>query len=228
MLELIKRENIAYSKKELQSSLFHFSIGDYYDVSNINFGKLRVLNDVTYLRGASIPLHQHRNLEVITYIISGKFNHKDSLSYEYLLEEGDVQLLSCGTGLYHGGENATNDELRLLHLWVLPETLSTKPSHSVVKTNNFKNNNIQKIIGREDSLLTINQDFNMYILKLDKEKEYFFKLIENRKVYLVLLEGSLQVNDLVLEKQDALKTSQVNLNLKAIENSHILILEMAK
>ncbi len=228
MLELIKRKNIAYSKKDLQTSLFHFSIGDYYDVSNIHYGKLRVLNDVSYLKGASIPLHQHRNLEVITYIISGKLYHKDSLANEYVLEEGDLQLLSCGTGLYHGGDNVADEELRLLHLWVLPEALSTKPSHSLAKTNDLDRNTIHKVIGKDDSLLTINQDFNMFVLKLDKEKESKFKLNENRQAYLVLLEGSLQVNDILLEKQDALKIEVESLNLQAKENSHVLILEMEK
>jgi redox-sensitive bicupin YhaK (pirin superfamily) len=107
-----------------------FSFADYYDPANMNWGALRVFNDDRVAGGGGFPSHSHQNMEIVTYVLSGKLEHRDSMGSHGIVSSGGVQYLSAGTGLRHSEFNATRDEeLHFVQMWVLPGELNTPPTY---------------------------------------------------------------------------------------------------
>jgi len=110
-----------------------FSFADYYDPANMNWGALRVFNDDRVAPSAGFPTHPHQNMEIVTYVLAGRLEHRDTLGNHGIVESGGVQYLSAGTGLRHSEYNATTDrELHFVQMWVLPGTLDAAPTYGQV------------------------------------------------------------------------------------------------
>jgi redox-sensitive bicupin YhaK (pirin superfamily) len=111
-------------------SCFSFSFADYYDPKNLNWGALRVLNDDTIAPSSGFPTHPHRDMEILTYVLSGALEHKDSMGNEGIVKAGGVQYMSAGTGVRHSEENPSKDEaLHLVQMWILPGRKGLKPTY---------------------------------------------------------------------------------------------------
>lgn len=229
MIKYLSLNDLVKSDKDLIQSIYHFSIADYIDPDNINFGKLRVLNDEIFKPNGGFDLHLHRNLEILSYIIEGELTHKDSLNNFIAIKKGDLQFMSTGKGIYHSEFNKTETDLRLLQIWILPSTRNLEPQHSIIDTNKYIiPNQLFKAVSLSDAPIIINQDINLYILKLDSNRELDFEVSIERQAYLVQIEGSSNINGFTLREKDALQSVEDNLNIKSNIDSHILIIEMRK
>lgn len=229
MIKYLDLHDLVKSDKDLIQSIYHFSIADYVDPDNINFGKLRVLNDEIIKPNGGFDLHSHRNLEILSYIIEGELTHKDSLNNFVVLKKGDLQFMSTGKGIYHSELNKTDADLRLLQIWILPSSRNLEPEHTVINTNKYLvQNELFKVVSHSDAPITINQDINLYILKLDSDKELDFEVGIDRQAYIVQIEGYSNINGFNLKEKDALQTVEDNLHIKSKIDSHILIIEMKK
>lgn len=228
MIKYLHSNNFKKIVNKNIESIYHFSNANYYDPNNINFGKLRVFNDEVFKPGAGFDLHLHRNLEIITYVIEGSLTHKDSLNNYLTLKAGDIQHMSAGKGIYHSEFNEGDQDLKLIQIWILPEKRNLDPTHSLFETKNLELNQLHKVACKEDAPLLVNQDVNIYILRLEKDKEINFEVLESRQAYLVSIEGRSIVNQIKVKDKDALEVIEENLSIKALTDSHFIIIEMKK
>lgn len=228
MIKHITKKDLYHTTNNLITSFFHFSIGDYYDEKNINFGHLRVLNDEVVAPKGGLDIHEHNNLEIITYIHKGSLTHKDSLNNHDLLNSGDFLHISCGKGIHHAEKNLSGEDVHLIRFWILPDKRSLTPTRNIVNINDkIKPNEPLNVIGN-NGLFEISQDINLYYLHLEKDKTISFSLGHNKQVYLLLIEGNLNINDYKLISHEALTSDSEALNIKANENSNIIFLELNK
>jgi quercetin 2,3-dioxygenase len=233
MLKKLPKENMGTSNLGWLESRFHFSFADYRNPNNMNFGVLRVLNDDIVHANSGFDTHPHANMEIISYVVKGEITHKDSMGNSETLKRGEVQYLSAGDGIYHSEHNVhkTND-LRLLQIWIvppkagLPRLYGSKRYEEKDRKNKFLN-----IVSSQDGNadIKIYQDVNIYVSELEENKTLDFKIEKNRQVYFVQIEGNSSVNEITLNDGDAMEIFDIEkIDIKALENSHFLFIEMKK
>ncbi|MEC8885070.1 MAG: pirin family protein, partial [Bacteroidota bacterium] len=184
-----------------------FSFANYYDPQRMNFGVLRVLNDDKVSGGMGFGTHPHQNMEIISIPLSGDLEHQDSMGNTTVIKEGDIQVMSAGTGVQHSEYNKNKDEeVRFLQIWVIPHTQNVEPRYDqITLKKEDRKNKLQQVLSpnKEDAGVWIHQDawFNMVDLDADKAVTYDFNLASNG-LYLFVLEGSVEVADEKLERRD--------------------------
>lgn len=233
MLKKLPKENMGTSNLGWLESRFHFSFAEYRNPNNINFGVLRVLNDDIVHPESGFNTHPHSNMEIISYVVNGEITHKDSMGNSETLKRGEVQYLSAGDGIYHSEHNVhKSDDLRLLQIWIvppktgLPRLYGSKRYEEKDRINKFLNI-VSSTDGNAD--IKIYQDINIYVSELEIDKSLDFEIKENRQVYFVQIEGSSNINEITLNAGDAMEIVNIEkIEIKALENSHFLFIEMAK
>ncbi|MFA6741946.1 MAG: pirin family protein [Arcobacteraceae bacterium] len=233
MLKKLPKENMGTSNLGWLESRFHFSFADYRNPNNMNFGVLRVLNDDIVHANSGFDTHPHSNMEIISYVVNGEITHKDSMGNSETLKRGEVQYLSAGDGIYHSEHNVhKSDDLRLLQIWIippksgLPRLYGSKRYEEKDRINKFLNI-VSSTDGNAD--IKIYQDINIYVSELEIDKSLEFEIKENRQVYFVQIEGSSNINEITLNAGDAMEIVDIKkIEIKALENSHFLFIEMAK
>ena len=233
MLKKLPKENMGTSNLGWLESRFHFSFAEYRNPNNINFGVLRVLNDDIVHANSGFDMHPHSNMEIISYVVNGEITHKDSMGNSETLKRGEVQYLSAGDGIYHSEHNVhKSDDLRLLQIWIippkagLPRLYGSKRYEEKDRINKFLNI-VSSTNGTAD--IKIYQDINIYVSELEIDKSLEFEIKENRQVYFVQIEGSSNINEITLNAGDAMEIVDIEkIEIKALENSHFLFIEMAK
>lgn len=231
MLKKIDNKNMGKSNLGWLKSSFHFSFSEYYNPSNINFGKLRVINDDLIQAKTGFPMHPHNDMEIVTYVIDGKLTHKDSMGNIGEISRGQVQYMSAGTGVYHSEYNLGDENLRLLQIWIFPDKKDYKPNYGEYKFNWIDRENkwLHMVSSCEGNApIKIHQDVNIYSIYLDKDNEESLDVDKDRQAYLVQVEGNSIINSIELNEKDALEIVEENIQIKAKENSHFLVLEMKK
>jgi quercetin 2,3-dioxygenase len=233
MLKKLPKENMGTSNLGWLESRFHFSFAEYRNPNNINFGVLRVLNDDIVHPKSGFDTHPHSNMEIISYVVKGEITHKDSMGNSETLKRGEVQYLSAGDGIYHSEHNVhKSEDLRLLQIWIippkagLPRLYGSKRYEEKDRINKFLNI-VSSTDGNAD--IKIYQDINIYVSELEIDKSLEFEIKENRQVYFVQIEGSSNINEITLNAGDAMEIVDIEkIEIKALENSHFLFIEMAK
>ncbi|WP_167597945.1 pirin family protein [Leeuwenhoekiella sp. ZYFB001] len=209
-----------------------FSFANYYDPQRMNFGVLRVLNDDKVSGGMGFGTHPHQNMEIISIPLSGDLEHQDSMGNTTVIKEGDIQVMSAGTGVQHSEYNKNKDEeVRFLQIWVIPHTQNVEPRYDqITLKKEDRKNKLQQVLSpnKEDAGVWIHQDawFNMVDLDADKAVTYNFNLASNG-LYIFVLEGSVEVAGEKLELRDGLGIFDTqSLTLKASEQASVLLMEV--
>lgn len=233
MLKKLPKENMGTSNLGWLESRFHFSFADYRNPNNMSFGVLRVLNDDIIHANSGFDTHPHSNMEIISYVVNGEITHKDSMGNSETLKRGDVQYLSAGDGIYHSEHNKhKTDDLRLLQIWILPPKSGLPRLYGSKRFENIdrKNKLLNIVSGQKGtSDIKIYQDVNIYVSELDVGKTMNFDIKEDKQIYFVQIEGSSSVNGITLNNGDAMEIIDIDkLDIKALENSHFLFIEMKK
>lgn len=209
-----------------------FSFANYYNPERVHFGALRVLNDDKVDGGKGFGTHPHDNMEIISIPLAGDLEHKDSMGNVAVIKEGDVQVLSAGTGIFHSEYNKNEDEeVQFLQIWVFPNKKHVEPRYDQVAINDLvQDNEIYQILSpnEDDQGVWIHQDawFSMANFTEDKELQYDLHA-EGNGVYAFVLEGDLNVDDQELSKRDGYgvwDTDKVTVNGKA--GSKLLLMEV--
>lgn len=185
-----------------------FSFGDYFDENHTGYGVLRVINEDRIAGGSGFGLHPHKDMEIITYIISGALAHKDSLGNLGVISRDEVQVMSAGTGIQHSEYNHLKDEeTHFLQIWILPQSKAIAPRYV---QQSFKDDFLQKNFvlvvskeGREGSLC-INQDVDLYIGRLKALEEINFNLRFGRRMWMQMIDGTIEVNGIWVQAGDGL------------------------
>lgn len=202
----------------------HFSFANFFDPNKMGFGPLRVLND-DYIEGETgFDMHPHKNMEIITYVISGSLTHKDSMGNERVVSSGQVQYMSAGTGIMHSEHNKDDDTLRLLQMWIVPRVMGGLPNYGDFLYK--EEDRIDKWLhfaGAGTEVL-INQDVNFYVI--ETEKTFEFDITHGRQAYIVNIDGQTTINDAQLKQGDSLMTNVEKIEFKPKSKSHVLLIEM--
>jgi redox-sensitive bicupin YhaK (pirin superfamily) len=211
---------------------YYFSFSKYHNPDKVQFGLLRVLNDDFIAGGGKFQTHPHDNMEIITIPLSGALQHKDSTGGEGIIKAGDVQIMSAGTGVQHSEANASQTEaVTLFQIWVYPKERNISPRYDQ-QTFNEKDrlNNWQIVVSpiKEDGALWINQDARFSLTKLEAGKHLNYKNgFSGNGVFLVVINGLVDVNEINLEKRDAIGISGTDsFKITALDDSALLAIEV--
>ncbi len=210
-----------------------FSFANYYNPERMNFGVLRVLNDDTVSEAKGFGTHPHRDMEIISIPLEGDLEHKDSMGTTAVIKQGDIQVMSAGTGIMHSEYNANKDKpVKFLQIWVIPKKKGVIPRYDQITLNlEDRKNQLQQVLSPnpDDSGVWIHQDawFNMTSLEKGKSLEYQLNDPENNGVYAFIIEGQANINGQALEKRDGFGIWDVKeLEITADSNAEILLMEV--
>jgi redox-sensitive bicupin YhaK (pirin superfamily) len=232
MITIRKSDERGHANHGWLDSWHTFSFADYYDPQHMHFRALRVINEDHIAAGAGFPPHPHRDMEIVTYVVSGAVAHQDSTGGKGVIKAGQLQHMSAGTGVQHSEFNASNTEpLHLLQIWLLPERQGLTPSYSETKLNGATQTESLRLVGSHDGgdgVLQIKQDVRLFVGKLKAGDEVEQTLAPDRHAWLQLIDGELTVNGQPLHSGDAASVSgETLLNLSAAKPSHFLLFDLA-
>ncbi len=209
-----------------------FSFANYFDRERMHFGVLRVLNDDTIAGGKGFGMHPHDNMEIITIPLEGDLEHKDNMGNQSLIREGDVQVMSAGAGVYHSEFNHNpNKDLKLFQIWVFPNKKNVEPRYDQISIRDVeRNNEFYQILSPDpgDQGVWIHQDAWFTMGKFDEgiTGSYTVKK-EGNGVYLLVIEGEIEIAQQNLETRDAIGIWDVGeLKLKAKSKTSVLLMEV--
>ena len=202
---------------------FTFSFADYYDPGFMGFRDLRVINEDRIEPGQGFPKHGHRDMEIITYMISGELSHRDSMGNGETIHPDEVQRMTAGTGVLHSEYSSPTDRTHLLQIWILPEKQNLQPGYEQKLFSREDKQGKLKLIasrGGDDGSVHINQDVRLFASVLKEGESVSHGLANDRHAWIQLISGSLDVNGKRLEAGDgAAITAERELKLNALENN---------
>ncbi len=211
-------------------SYFTFSFADYYDPQWQGFRSLRVINDDLILPGLGFGTHPHRDMEIISYVLSGALQHRDSLGNGRVIRPGEFQYMAAGSGVEHSEFNPSKTEpLRLLQIWIQPDTKGVKPRYAernFTKAETGKLHLVASKTGRADSF-EIHQDADLLLGKLEAGQNVAHALAKDRHAWLHVAEGEVTVNGTKLAGGDAIGVSEeCGLEMAAAKPSQVLLFDL--
>lgn len=208
-----------------------FSFSRYYNPERMNFGMLRVLNDDVVRGGTGFDTHPHNNMEIVSIPLFGAMVHKDSTGQEMVIREGDVQIMSAGSGLFHSEYNQSGtDDLSFLQVWVIPRIRDIEPKYQQKAFPLAERRNMLKTVIAPDNngALWINQDAWFTLGHSDREQTFTYKINrEGNGAYIFILEGKVQIDTEILERRDAIGISEAGeIEMDASPGTEFLVIEV--
>jgi len=210
-----------------------FSFAGYYDPERVHFGALRVLNDDTVSGGMGFGAHPHDNMEIISIPTNGDLEHKDSMGNVQVIKQGDVQVMSAGTGIQHSEKNKNHDKpVKFFQIWIFPKVKNVEPHYDQKYfTDAEKHNKILTVvspIGTDDGGVQIHQDAWFSLAKLDKDFHTTYDLKKRTNgVYVFVIEGEVKINGEKLTKRDGLAITETeNIVINADSDTELLLMEV--
>ncbi len=211
---------------------FYFSFGQYYHPEKVHFGMLRVLNDDFIAGGGKFQTHPHDNMEIVTIPFTGALEHRDSTGGAGVIQAGDIQIMSAGTGVEHSEANASaTDPVTLFQIWVFPKQRNITPRYDQRSFDIADRINQWQIVvspKEEDNALWINQDarFSLTNLTLGNTISYS-NAFKGNGVYLVVINGAVNVNGVSVGRRDALGIAEIDdFDITATEDAELLAIEI--
>lgn len=209
-----------------------FSFANYYDVNHMGFRALRVINEDWVAPGMGFPTHGHRDMEIITYVLEGSLEHKDSLGTGSVILPGEVQRMSAGSGIYHSEFNHSQSEsVHLLQIWILPEEKGIQPSYEQKAFSLQKNPGKLHLVAAkngQDGAVKVYQDMALYAGVLQAGDRTIYPLSDDRYAWLQVARGAVTVNGTPLDTSDGAAISQESqLEITATEEAEILLFDLA-
>jgi len=211
---------------------FSFSFSEYYDPEKMGFGLLRVLNDDIVEPGKGFGMHPHNNMEIITIILDGELQHKDSMGNGSVIKKNEVQVMSAGSGILHSEFNPSGtDKVSLLQIWIYPKEKNIKPRYNQKKFDpSERDNKIQTVVSgiSKNGALYIHQDASLSLINLEKDLSIKYENFKKgNAIYLFLIDGQVQIDDEDLFRRDAVGINGTDeISILAKEKSDILLIEV--
>ena len=232
MITVRKSSARGHAERGWLDSYHTFSFANYYDPNYMNFRSLRVINEDVISPGKGFGTHGHRDMEIVTYVLEGALEHKDSLGTGAAIKPGEVQRMSAGTGIEHSEFNHSQTEpVHLLQIWLLPDTNGLPPSY---EQREFpveeRHGKLRLVAARDarDGAVKVHQDVDLYAAILDKNSRVYHGLQPNRHAWVQVARGSVLLNGLSLEKGDGAAVSgEAELVIEATADAEILLFDLA-
>jgi redox-sensitive bicupin YhaK (pirin superfamily) len=211
---------------------FTFSFADYFDPEHVQFRTLRVMNDDRVAGGGGFPMHPHRDMEIVTYVLEGALEHRDSMGNGSVIKPGDVQYMSAGSGVTHSEFNPSKTKpVHLYQIWMLPEKKGLKPAYDQKNFSETEKRGKLRLLaspdGRDGSL-KIRQDNELYATVLGKGDSVKHALKPERHAYVQVARGSVELNGQQLAEGDgAAISAEKAVELTGVKDSEVLLFDLA-
>jgi redox-sensitive bicupin YhaK (pirin superfamily) len=211
---------------------FTFSFDQYYDPHFMGFRSLRVMNEDWVQPGQGFPLHPHRDMEIITYVLEGALEHKDSLGTGEVIRPGDGQRMSAGRGIRHSEANPSKtDPVHLLQIWITPDRTGHEPGYEQKTFPEAEKRGKLRLIASpdgKDGSVTIHQDAKLYVSLLAPGQEVKHELDKGRYAWLQVAKGAAELNGKPLNQGDGAAVSEEQkLTIKGTKDAEILLFDLA-
>ena len=232
MLNIRKSEDRGHSRIDWLDSRHSFSFAEYHDPAHVHFGALRVINEDVIAGGGGFPPHAHRDMEIVTYILSGGLAHRDSLGSGSTIRPGEIQRMSAGAGIVHSEFNASHDEpVHLLQIWIMPSRQGIAPSYEQ------KTIDPQRVANRfariaaaapgEDEVRLV-QDAEIWAGTFDEGRHASHVLKPGRRAWVQVARGELEINGQALKAGDAIAVvGEPEIRLQANSPCEVLLFDLA-
>lgn len=212
---------------------FSFSFAEYYDPSNMNFGPMRVLNDDIIAATTGFGMHPHRDMEIVTILLKGELQHKDSMGHTEVLRPGEIQRMSAGTGVMHSEINTSpNEATNSLQMWFEPMERGITPSYEQKAYDQAAMKNallpIVSHTHKSPNTAYIHQDMTIYLSELDAGQTVTFEQGQGRRIFLFVMEGAITLNgEERLNKRDSARITEVTqLNILAESDAFFMLIDL--
>jgi hypothetical protein len=230
MMKIRKATERGHANHGWLDTYHSFSFGDYYDPKWMGYRSLRVINDDLVMPGQGFGTHPHRDMEIITYMLSGALEHKDSMGNGRVIRTGEAQYMAAGSGVMHSEFNPKKDEAaHLLQIWIQPDEKGVKPRYaekSLADAESGKWHLVSSKTGRDGSM-AIHQDANLWLAKLEPGQKIAHELAAARHGWLHVAEGKVTVNGQELAGGDAaLLDGQTATEVKALDRAQVLLFDL--
>jgi redox-sensitive bicupin YhaK (pirin superfamily) len=208
-----------------------FSFGDYYDPRHMGFRSLRVINDDRVVGGRGFATHPHRDMEIISYVVDGALEHRDSMGNGSVIRPGEVQRMRAGTGVTHSEYNhSSTDPVRFLQIWVLPEERGLAPGYEQKLFGDERRGRLRLVASRNGSegSVQIQQDLAMFASVLKDGQRVEHDLAEGRHAWLQIVRGTVRVDSVELGEGDGASFSEVPaVPMESLGDSEIILFDIA-
>ncbi len=232
MIEIRKSQTRGHANHGWLDSFHTFSFADYHDPVHMGFGHLRVINEDRVNPGTGFPTHGHRDMEIVTYVLDGSLEHKDSMGNGSVIRAGDVQRMSAGTGVRHSEYNASSDAIvHFLQIWIVPRESGLVPSY---EQRHFEP---QEFDGRlrlvassdgRDGSVRVHQDVSLYAGRFDGSDSARYTLGPDRRAYVQVARGTVRIDGQLLGAGDGAKiVGEPELVLDSARGAELLVFDLA-
>ena len=232
MIQIRKSQDRGHFNHGWLDTYFTFSFADYYDPKHVHFRTLRVLNDDRVAPGEGFPTHPHRDMEIITYVLEGALEHRDSMGTGSVIRPGDVQYMSAGSGVTHSEFNPSDQEpVHLLQIWMFPEQKGLKPVYGQKTFSPEEKSGKLRVVaspdGREGSV-KIRQGNELYATLLGRGETVRHELKPERHAYVQVARGSMTLNGKRLDEGDGAAISEEKVvELTGADQAEVLLFDLA-
>ncbi|MDV2992924.1 MAG: Quercetin 2,3-dioxygenase [Chroococcidiopsis sp. SAG 2025] len=232
MITLRQSQERGHANHGWLDSYHTFSFANYYDPSHMGFRSLRVINEDRVQPGKGFGTHGHRDMEILTYVLEGALEHKDSIGNGAIVRPGEVQRMSAGTGIMHSEFNSSAIEpVHLLQIWILPDRQGLEPSYEQKAFSVAERQGKLRLIAAKDGrdgAVTIHQDVNLYSAILQPQDRVTYQLQPNRYAWLQVARGAVTLNGHSLNAGDGVATSAAELlEISSDRDAEILLFDLA-
>jgi len=230
MLQVRKATDRGHANHGWLDSYHTFSFADYHDPKHVSFSALRVINEDRVAPGEGFPTHPHRDMEIITYVLDGALEHKDSLGSGSIIRPGEVQRMSAGTGIRHSEFNhSKTDPVHFLQIWILPNQQGVAPGYEQKQIDPKVENGQMRLVASpngEKGSVTIHQDARVYAGRLERN-EVRHTLTSGRRAWLQVARGSVSLNGTTVQAGDGVGIEQeTELRIVADKSAEILLFDL--
>ncbi|HUT30948.1 MAG TPA: pirin family protein [Sedimentisphaerales bacterium] len=230
MVRIIRANERHFSDFGWLQTYWLFSFSDYYDPNNIQFGGLRVFNDDVVQPGTGFPTHPHQEMEIVTIVLEGEITHADSMGNKAVIKAGDVQRMSAGTGLTHSEFNLADAPVHFYQIWIYPDEKGLRPTYDQRHFNpaSWKNKLLPVASGQGiGEAVTFHTDATIYRGDLGKGAEVRFETSDDRRIFVYVTDGQLQVNKEPLKSKDQARIDpEGSIHLKALSDAQVILMDV--
>jgi len=229
MIHIRPSDERGRNKLSWLDSRFTFSFDQYYDPDHVQFRSLRVINEDLVAPGGGFPTHPHRDMEILTWILEGALEHRDNTGGHGVIRPGELQHMTAGRGVLHSEFNPSpNDPVHLLQIWLLPERRGLDPEYEQLSFADADLRNQFGHVAGPKAPVTIRQDANLYIARLDEGANAQHALGPGRGAWVQVARGKVKLNGTELKAGDGAAVSdEANLKVEAQEPSEVLLFDLA-
>ena len=230
MMKIRKAEDRGQANYGWLNTHYTFSFANYYDPEQMGFRALRVINDDVVGPGGGFDTHPHRDMEILTYVLSGALEHKDSMKNGRVIRAGELQYMAAGTGVLHSEFNPSPTEpVHLLQIWIVPDKKGLQPRYAEKTGSQLPGGRLNLVTSKtgRDGSIAINQDAELYLAKLSAGEEVSHSLRPNRHAWVHVAEGEVTLNGESLKAGDGAALSEENaLKLAGKTPAQVLLFDL--